>query len=469
MEEVLLLFIGAGQGNLDSLLEQKYRQACYFLDGTLNPNNLSAPANPSMEELTKWVGQTDGVILTPFVGEALLTLLPDKFSHVHILGTREAMWSTLYFYCASKNSEDEAAAQAKAEELYEPSTISSNTLIPIAESFTQMTGVPTTVHLIETNPTIENLWHMLNLIIKELNLTGKSISIDITHSLRYHPILMYLSLNYLDAFAHISSINSIFYAALELGQNRIELTGDKKESITIAPIYDLRLLSELMRWIDAAKEFSQHGTAERLLSLLDDENHNALKKHLKEFSDSIQFNLLGNIKNLATDLLGDLQKLKISKNPSLRLIADQLAILPRTIAYKEQIWEGLLELAEFHYLHRRMGLACLSLLEAVTYRMVVASNQKLLENHRQVQKLLRPLKSAPRRLKEKIENILGNDVIFLEYYENLVKIRNATAHYKKIEMNELEHIGDYLATFKSVLPKGHFEQIVECAREYYSN
>ncbi|MEM1043988.1 MAG: hypothetical protein AAGI91_15340 [Bacteroidota bacterium] len=36
-----------------------------------------------------------GPVETPFVGEAILDLAPDRFSHVHIFGTADSMWDAL--------------------------------------------------------------------------------------------------------------------------------------------------------------------------------------------------------------------------------------------------------------------------------------------------------------------------------------------------------------------------------------
>lgn len=82
MSEKLLTFLGVGDRNRQleaQLQERKYKRVRYFL-----------PDAPDKE------------IETPFVGQAILELHPDRFSQVVILGTVDSMWDTLLIHFLSE-------------------------------------------------------------------------------------------------------------------------------------------------------------------------------------------------------------------------------------------------------------------------------------------------------------------------------------------------------------------------------
>jgi len=80
MRHHLLLCLGTGplketQSPGTMLRERSYRTAHYHLPGAQEP-----------------------LVETPFVGEAVLRLHPKTFSHVHLFGTVDSMWDTLYLH-----------------------------------------------------------------------------------------------------------------------------------------------------------------------------------------------------------------------------------------------------------------------------------------------------------------------------------------------------------------------------------
>ena len=68
----LILILGRGQAILTQELSKKYRKAIYSSD------------------------QLKSGYITPFVGDAIINQNASRFSHVHILGTKNSMWDTLY-------------------------------------------------------------------------------------------------------------------------------------------------------------------------------------------------------------------------------------------------------------------------------------------------------------------------------------------------------------------------------------
>lgn len=83
--EHLLLMLGTGPSSPEQVKKREYRQATYFLRD-----------DPERGEET-----------TPFVGEAILRLHPERFGRVHLFGTTASMWETLYWHALPGDASDE--------------------------------------------------------------------------------------------------------------------------------------------------------------------------------------------------------------------------------------------------------------------------------------------------------------------------------------------------------------------------
>ena len=268
--EKLLLLIGKGQKELAreglKIERMTYRETEYFL-------------SDNTEESFK----------TPFVGEAIVRLYPQRFEQVHIFGTKDAMWDILYYHCRAEVNKDlpdeyiepflQLCEAIEQHNWQEPDCL----LDYVAQSFSAKTGIRCFCHLIDLGITPEELWKTFQLMTSpHLKLDGHKISIDITHSLRFHPLFFVFTLNYLQSVSPKTRFGSIFYGAFELSANFNKKT----------PIFDLKTFIDIMKWIDAAQAFRQYGDASAIAKLLEENGTlQPLIDDLKKFSQIIQLTL----------------------------------------------------------------------------------------------------------------------------------------------------------------------------------
>ncbi len=207
-------------------------------------------------------GKDADSIKTPFTEEAIVRLHRDRFDDVHIFGTPDALWDALCDHCCRCH------------------------IIPVCKKSMES-------------------WDIFRMITKpELDMEGSIVSIDIAQSLRYY-----------SAVNSRTWIVSIFIGAFEL-QDKFE----KK-----ALIFDLRLFTEIIQWIDATNSFSQYGDLIPISeSLRSDNADDALMKKLWQFSDVIQLNISRAIRQNCRQLIGLLSDYDFRDQTALEVIAPAL-------------------------------------------------------------------------------------------------------------------------------------------------
>lgn len=347
--EKLLLLIGKGQKELtregDKIKQMTYREANYF-----------RPDDP------------DNSIQTPFVGEATAKLYPKRFGEVHIFGTRDAMWDVLYYHCLMANDDELTDEQAQIFDEIEQAVTNrafdqkGELLDHVAKAFASLTNIRSCrCHLIPLGTNENELWKIFKLMTSpKLELDGHKISIDVTNSLRFHPIFLVLTLNYFQSVSPKTSFGSLFYGAFEL---RWDYNG-------LVPILDLNAFIDMMKWVDAAQAFRQYGDATPLAQLIE-ENSSApsLVAAMKDFSKAIQMNIVDTIEESAEQLTGQLSPLDDNLPPALHFIAPRLSEFPNKLNQTERSWKTMLFVARYHFDNGHIGLSVLAAWEAVIERM----------------------------------------------------------------------------------------------------
>jgi len=198
VSEKLLTFLGVGDRNRQletQLKERRYRRACYFL-----------PDAP------------DKQIETPFVGQAILELYPGRCSQVVILGTVDSMWDTLLIHFLS---DDQTETEIDLyTELFE--AIENKSEAEVEKLLPRLTRVlrkrwhsGLQLKLIPIGRTHEELWKIFE-TLTGLKPSNTTLSIDITHGLRYQPFFVLLALQYFHLTRPGIKLGSVFYGALEL-------------------------------------------------------------------------------------------------------------------------------------------------------------------------------------------------------------------------------------------------------------
>ena len=211
MNETLIALIGTGQQVLKNLSDRNYKKVIYY-----NKDN-------------------DEAFETPFVSEAILNLFPNRFNKLILLGTNSSMWESLYSYCIDPNELENLTIDQNdifgkiafaIEFANQESKLNFSTkllsyrpeLIQIIEKqISKKFNIETICKIIPVAENEDELWKIFE-ILTQIDYGRSILSFDITHGLRYHPMYIFLALNYLTTIESNLKFGSYFYGALELSK-----------------------------------------------------------------------------------------------------------------------------------------------------------------------------------------------------------------------------------------------------------
>lgn len=321
--------------------------------------------------LTKYAVPGAVPVETPFVGEALLRLYPGTFTHVHLFGTADSMWDTLYLHL-TKAGDPETPEGACYLELAE--AVHSRRLDPagphlraLAQAFGAPFGVEVHVHVLPLPQDEASTWEMLTCMADLHDLRdGDALSLDVTHGLRVQPLFLLLAARYLQAAREGIGLRHVFYGAYDLQKDGV------------APIQDLRTHIALLDWVDAARAFDRYGDAGPVAHLLGD----GRAAQLASFAQKLQLNTAADIRTAAGEVLRHYKAVPDDAPLPFRLLVDRVLDLPRQIEATERSWQGRMLIAERHAAAQNLGLAVLAAWEAVLDRVAEAYELTPEERHR---------------------------------------------------------------------------------------
>jgi len=345
---VLLLAIGSGQAELTGE-KFTYRTGKYVSE--------SEPEGVCVE--------------TPFVGDAITKLYSDeKFDRVVILGTKDSMWSTLYAHAldflieVDKPGEIEYFQQINALAEGDVFSFQKDHLPRISEKYARMLGVPVNALIIPLGVTETEQWEIFSAVIASLY-DADAVSLDITHSLRYHPMIMNYAVFYKKITNPGFSVRNVFYGAFELSS---KYNGK-------APILKLSIMNQILEWSLAAYAFNTYSNTRPVSELLskagfDDNTVNPFKN----FANTQQLIIFQQIHSTSKNLLAAIQRIQSAEK---KLPAfDPVAVQMREILTKMpdmKLWEIMMERSLLLWKADQLGLAILTLWEALIERIAIAN------------------------------------------------------------------------------------------------
>lgn len=155
--------------------------------------------------------------------------------------------------CKDWNSSDKAIVfvTKESEELNWYNKSDKNRRLKVLLENTQLNTKPV---LIPTGQNEEEIWQIFNIIINNID-EGDEIVLDITHALRYIPMLATVVLDYAKVVKNIKLLG-IYYGAWDVR--------DKSTTIPKAPIFDLAPLIEMQEWSQAVNTFIKYGNSGHL-------------------------------------------------------------------------------------------------------------------------------------------------------------------------------------------------------------
>jgi len=337
--EYLYIMLGKGPAGEQprDVLDRKYRKAKYLVPGK------------------------EAVCETPFVGEALHRLHPGRFSEIHIYGTADSMWHTLYRHLCGEDrlTQEQVDFFFRLAAAIDERTIGPDTIDwPALEyAYGDAFGITVVCHVLPLPTSDASFWEVLT-IMTSTPLTRRELSIDLTHGLRSQPVFSMLALFFLRHVQPGIEVGSVFYGAYEMA----------KEYGGRAPIFDLKPVISLMDWTEATVAFERYGDAspiaERLRALPGVPLKN-LAKRVEYLSRVMQVNTLGKLRVNSKKFLVAMTEAEGHLPPPLWLLRNRLTAFPQTVVSLDSDRQVYLSVARHHWDHYRAGLAVLSAWEAV--------------------------------------------------------------------------------------------------------
>ena len=256
MSNILITNLGKGRRNADGYLKIKYR-----LD-----------ENESRE--------------TPFIGQALLELIP-AIDKVVVLGTAGSIWDAWW-------QADETLLEKHAEFLTMLSGKVQNeeedigALSELADILTNHFGKEVQCKYIPDGLDEESQLNILQ-VIDNIGAKGDDIYLDVTHGFRHLPMIELLS-----AFLKRNDFNikKIYYGALE------------RSIDGVAPVIDLKGLFNLQEWIEAMSVLRETGNVMPLSRI---ESMKGFCADLEQYQFFIQMNNVGNARGCANRIRGKIK------------------------------------------------------------------------------------------------------------------------------------------------------------------
>jgi len=207
------------------------------------------------------------------------------------------------------------------------------------ERYSKQTNTKINVVSIPAGKNEKELWELFDIILGELN-NGDEIILDITHSLRYLPMLTFIVINYARIIKKCK-LDAIYYGAFDILGNRDQVLemglGERN-----APIFDLTPFVQLFDWTIGVDRYLATGDA----SLMED----LTIAEIKRINESIQKQMVSSRKKEDPALLFRDPNLLRNLSDSMRRYSDVVytcrgkEIHSATVSLKKNI-ENILESA----------------------------------------------------------------------------------------------------------------------------
>ena len=335
MAKILIAGIGGGKKEKG----KGYNLADYYID---NENNL----------------YEDRTFVTSVLEEHY------KIDKTIYIGTVGSMWDELYLHYSTGELtlEDEDYVDKLENTIINASKDSDVSEINIErfnKKFEGKVKAIVTKFGINENEIFENF----NLIMQigEMLKDRDEVYIDITHSFRSSAMWMFLIMNYItDVLDKKINIVKITYGMFEAGR---DIPRENNRPKKRAPIVDLKAFYDLMKWIKGANEFKSYGNSYGLLEMID--NDNQVNKKIKDFSDGLNLNYVGTIKQNIQSLKKLDSQINAIEGPGKLIIPNVVGNFLKHFRKSEKDYEILLELANWYFNQKKYAMVAININESI--------------------------------------------------------------------------------------------------------
>lgn len=278
------------------------------------------------------------------------------------IGTAGSMWDKLYVHYCERNKitiDEEYKKELrniteKANKNTEINLIDAN---KFNSKFSNVEMIVTKYGMDE-NEIFENFSEIME-IINSLDINDE-IYLDITHSFRSNAMWMFLVMNYItDVIDKNIKIKTITYGMLEELDDDVD---DEGNSIKVASVINLKPFYDLMKWIKGANEFKNYGNSYSLLEIIED---NKVKDNIKDFSDGLNLNYVGSIKQNIQSLKELHNQINMIEGPGKLIIPNVVENFLKHFKKSEKDYEILLELGNWYFNQKKYAMVAININESI--------------------------------------------------------------------------------------------------------
>lgn len=390
------------------------------------------------------------------------------------IGTSGSMWDKLFVHYCEKNDisiENEENQKfikelkeitKKANKNTEISKIDVEKFNDIFKNCEKKVEILVTKYGMNENEIFENF----NSIMEIINRLEKEdeIYLDITHSFRSNAMWIFLVMNYItDVVDKNIKIKMITYGMLEeldVVENEFDEEG---KPLKVATVINLKSFYDLMKWIKGANAFKEYGNSYEFLDMIENKK---LKDSMKEFSDSMNLNYIGNIKENINEIKKNKENLEKLDGPSKLLLPGILNDFVDTFGKNEEVYWTMLKLANWHYNQKRYSMAYVNIVEAIynfagKYLKIedINKNKENLRNNF----ILQINKENKHQFKNVNEEEIENKIKLGEIFEEARVVRNTISHTlenKEEMLKVISNIEKSITQLKELFKFKYTEEII---------
>nr|WP_241634525.1 TIGR02221 family CRISPR-associated protein [Fusobacterium gastrosuis] len=438
MAKILIAGIGGGKKNNNG----EYNKATYEIDGKL---------------------YKDRTFISSVLEEHFNI---DKTIHI---GTTGSMWDNLYqHYCNKYSIEEDIEYYMSLSEQISTSSKDTNLSNLNIEKFNAIFEDKVIIKLTKYGLDETEIFENFNIIMdidKYLN-DGDEVYIDITHSFRSNAMWMFLVINYIkDVINKNIEIKMISYGMFELSGTNNGKT----------PIIDLNAFYKLLKWIKGAQSLKEYGNFYPLQELIEDQE---VKKKMLNFSDAMNLNYIGSIKQSIQSLKREniIAKIEKLEGPSKLLIPNIVKEFIKEFKDAEEDYEIQLKLAKWHYLQKRYAMSFININEAiknyVSYSLKISIDNKditsdwLFKTRRKMENDKRYKNSIDRKFDDKRYQPIKD---LVNIFDTSRKVRNRIAHSDDVDSsakNHIDNLENYCNKLERIMTKDNVRILEDFENEF---
>lgn len=357
-----------------------------------------------------------------------------NFDKIFVLGTTSSMWDAFYEHICDvtetpSSVEDYMFINNQCSLANHETNFSDIDLTPITNIIPEKYNLKFMKFGISEFEMIENL-KLLMEITENLD-KEHEIYLDLTHGFRSNAFYMFMVMNYInDVKDSNDAIKGIFY-------------GMHESKLNPTPILNLKIFSEISNLLKGVHDIKNYGNFYTITNSIEDIK---IKNKLDNFSNSLNINYIGEVKNRLNELNNIIKALRETDNPLINMIVPKALneFLDKFSNIKNN-QTFLLEISKWYYEQKKYATSYLTMREAITAFFCdkyLGSSTK--ENIEEANSKINRLHNSYRNTSkiEKLDPSYKQMEKLLQIFRKCREIRNNIAHSGDQKLNAISDINN---------------------------